>query len=303
MKKGQKTAMGLAIEESGVQEALGLKHSKPTSDVQRIAISKIVAGENSRGVLKDHELGALVTSIENQGLLQPIGVTPIPSKPGFYSLVYGSRRFKACEILGWPAIDAVIQKRIADLPADRLLQNAAENWVRSAPSFVEQGKLFNKLFSMGMSQQDISKRTGMSESLIQKICYAYRKLPKEFTKYVIVKQSGGKRVRKELPVSVANTMVTMVSRQKLSAKKAEKLYHHVLENKLTSLDIDTMEEMIEKGGSLPAVLKESQKIKTLAIFVKVDMARTMNLTKAKGFSSPRSLAKSILKKGGFPIVD
>lgn len=295
--------MGLAIEKSGVREALGMKHSKPTSDVQRIALSKIVAGENSRGVLKDHELGSLVTSIENQGLLQPIGVTPIAAKPGFYSLVYGFRRYKACEILGWPAIDAVIQKRVSELPADRLLQNASENWVRSAPAFVEQGKLFNKLFSMGMTQEDISKRTGMSEGTIQKICHAYRKLPKEFTKYVVVKKSSGKRTRKELPVSVANTMVTLVSRQKLNAKQAERLYHHVLENKLTSHDVDTMEEMIEKGGSLPTVLKESQKIKTLAIFVKIDVARTMNLTKAKGFSSPRSLAKSILKKGGFPIVD
>lgn len=65
----------------------------------RIPIRKVVFGERYR---RDHgDLKALAESIERQGLLQPIGVTPDNV------LVFGERRLRACrDILKWDEIDA-----------------------------------------------------------------------------------------------------------------------------------------------------------------------------------------------------
>ena len=64
-----------------------------------IPISSIKIGQRHRHDLGD--LAGLAASIEELGLLQPIGIT------GDNELVFGERRMRACrDVLGWEEIDA-----------------------------------------------------------------------------------------------------------------------------------------------------------------------------------------------------
>lgn len=75
--------------------------------VQRVAISEIKVEQRPRQELGDLE--SLAASIAELGLLQPIGVTSEKL------LVWGERRLKACEGLGWTEIDAVVDPTLDDI--------------------------------------------------------------------------------------------------------------------------------------------------------------------------------------------
>lgn len=75
--------------------------------MQRIAIADVVVSERPRQDLGD--LKSLADSIAALGLLQPIGVTSTKR------LVWGERRLRACERLGWTEIDAIVDPTLDDI--------------------------------------------------------------------------------------------------------------------------------------------------------------------------------------------
>ncbi len=75
--------------------------------MRRIAIADVVVGERPRQDLGD--LKSLADSIAALGLLQPIGVTSAKR------LVWGERRLRACERLGWTEIDAIVDPTLDDI--------------------------------------------------------------------------------------------------------------------------------------------------------------------------------------------
>ena len=75
--------------------------------IQKVSIAQVTIGQRHRKDMGD--LHALGDSINTLGLLQPVGVT---SK---MQLVWGERRLKACEMLGWREIDAVVDPSLDDI--------------------------------------------------------------------------------------------------------------------------------------------------------------------------------------------
>lgn len=75
--------------------------------IQRIPIADITVDERPRQDLGD--IDGLAASIADVGLLQPIGVT------ADMRLVWGERRLRACEQLGWSDIDAVVDPTLDDV--------------------------------------------------------------------------------------------------------------------------------------------------------------------------------------------
>jgi ParB family chromosome partitioning protein len=75
--------------------------------IRKIPIAQITVGPRHRKDMGD--LHALSDSINQLGLLQPIGVTPS------LHLVWGQRRLKACQMLNWQEIDAVVDPSLDDI--------------------------------------------------------------------------------------------------------------------------------------------------------------------------------------------
>lgn len=81
----------------------------------------VITGENPREDFDVEKLRELGESIKVQGLLQPIIVRP---REGRYELIVGERRFRACQLIGIPEIEAEVRD-IDDLTCMdlRLIEN------------------------------------------------------------------------------------------------------------------------------------------------------------------------------------
>lgn len=76
--------------------------------VERISIDAIEPGDNDREDFDDAALQELADSIGQYGLAQPITVRPIGRDQ--YQIVAGERRWRACRLLGWPTIPALVRE-------------------------------------------------------------------------------------------------------------------------------------------------------------------------------------------------
>ena len=79
---------------------------------KKIPLNRLVSWENQPfQPYTDEALESLAASIEENGLLSPIIVTPAGEK---YRIIAGHNRVRACEKLGWTEINAVIKKTDED---------------------------------------------------------------------------------------------------------------------------------------------------------------------------------------------
>ena len=79
---------------------------------KKIPLSRLVSWKNQPfQPYTDEALESLAASIEENGLLSPIIVTPAGEK---YRIIAGHNRVRACERLGWTEINAVIKETDED---------------------------------------------------------------------------------------------------------------------------------------------------------------------------------------------
>lgn len=103
-------------------ESVSLAQIREPEDPQRLNISR-------------ESIEALAMSMNERGLLQPIGVV---KKDDIYEIEYGHRRFLAATLLNWPAIDCIV---FEDSEEARLhIDRAHENIHRENLNPVEEAK-------------------------------------------------------------------------------------------------------------------------------------------------------------------
>lgn len=130
--------------------------------IQIIDTSSIIAGDNDRTIFKKSDLQNLAASIEENGLLQPITLRLV-DKDGepLYEIVAGERRFRACMLLNWTTVPAIV----ADLTeAEASAMMLTENTARVNLDPVDEARAFNdRLHNDGWSIEDIARKAGVSE--------------------------------------------------------------------------------------------------------------------------------------------
>ncbi len=131
-------------------------------DVQSLPISRIEPNPFQPRISFDPEpLQELAESIATHGLLHPIIVRLVDQR---YQLVTGERRLRACKLLGWTTIPAVV--KIMD---DRTAAEMAliENLQRRDLHFLEEAEGYQKLIAeFELTQEELAKRIGKSQSSI-----------------------------------------------------------------------------------------------------------------------------------------
>lgn len=131
----------------------------------KIEISKIKPDEtNQRSTGKD--ISELAESIKQFGLLQPIGVTK-PDSNGIHTIVYGHRRFEACQLLEVDLIDVNILENL-NLYDDFKAVQLTENIQRSDIHPMDEARTISKLLLKGKTQQDVALLLGKSLSYVRK---------------------------------------------------------------------------------------------------------------------------------------
>ena len=102
---------------------MALLNREKQAAVLQLPIGEITPSPHqTRRDFHEEELAALAQSIDRSGLLNPISVRALPQ--GGYCLIAGERRWRACQMLGWSRIPALVwQKDDADAAALTLAEN------------------------------------------------------------------------------------------------------------------------------------------------------------------------------------
>ena len=134
---------------------------KPIND---IPISQMIPGKNDRTIFDESGLRELADSIREHELIQPITVRS--AKDGkHFEIIAGERRFRACKLLGWRTIPAIV----TDLKdEDASAVTLAENIARKSLDPIDEACAYqSRIESFGWSIEDLSKYAGTSTIHIQ----------------------------------------------------------------------------------------------------------------------------------------
>lgn len=120
---------------------------------------------NPRKNFDEQSLTELADSIRRKGVLQAIGVRPIPDTDR-YEIVYGERRYRASLIAERENIKAVVYDTLSDDDAEELA--VTENLQRQDISPMEEAEAYDRLIGSGRYDiHSIAVQFGKSESYIR----------------------------------------------------------------------------------------------------------------------------------------
>jgi ParB family chromosome partitioning protein len=121
----------------------------------------------------EEKLQELADSIKDEGLHEPIEVKAIGD--GTFLVVFGERRFRACEMLGLSTIKSILTDKTDAQIADARL---AENLMREDLDDLELGREFQRRVDLGQTHEQIAQKIHKKRAFIsQRI--ALLRLPEE----------------------------------------------------------------------------------------------------------------------------
>ena len=133
------------------------------SEPVRLDISEIEPNRNQpRKHFNNESISELAESIAKHGIIQPLIVRP--QQEGYYQLVAGERRWRACKMAGITQVPVVVK----ELDDSQVMELALiENLQREDLSPVEEAKGYRQLMdTYGFNQEEVSKSVGKSRSAI-----------------------------------------------------------------------------------------------------------------------------------------
>ena len=157
----KKTGLGKGLDALFVQ-APEEEQMKENDVLKNLKINDVEPNRDQpRKNFKQEALEELAESIKEYGLIQPIVVT---EKDGYYSIIAGERRWRACKLAGLEEIPAIIRE-----DDDRKNQEIAliENIQREDLNPFEKALgIKNLMETYDLTQEEVSKKLGKSRSAI-----------------------------------------------------------------------------------------------------------------------------------------
>ena len=118
----------------------------------------------TRRVFDDEKIEGLAASIKSVGLLNKVMVRPHPETVGRFQLVHGERRLRACRMLGWETIPAVVRD-LSDAQVAEM--NLTENLQRQNLNPIEEAEGFQILIDrFGYTRTTLADRVGKSRPYV-----------------------------------------------------------------------------------------------------------------------------------------
>ena len=138
--------------------------------IANVPLSEIKYDEefNCRGAITPMDVVDLAKDIQQQGLIQPIIVAPLDAEENGkkYLLIAGHRRYMAFRVNKSDRIPAIIRTDIGDEAARRIF-NLSENLNRKALNVTQEAGAITKLFNLGLTEDKIAHRLGVSRGWVQ----------------------------------------------------------------------------------------------------------------------------------------
>lgn len=136
------------------------------NEFRRLSVKQIELVSQVRKKFKKEGITELAASIDANGLLQPIIVRPSKRPSGKFVVLYGERRFRAVQSLGWEYIDAIL----TDDPGERTSERqVVENVQREDLDPMEEADAYAKLIK-DSTIDELAAKVGRT------VAYCYRRL-------------------------------------------------------------------------------------------------------------------------------
>ena len=156
---------------AGDQQAVaGEAHKLVGTQIQELPLASICASDGQpRKYFDELTISELAQSIFEHGLLSPILVVPL-SEPELakddveYRIIAGERRFRACQVLKWQRIPAIV-KAVSEVEHFELA--LIENIQREDLTPIDEALAYEHLLRIsGLSQNEMAKRLGKGRSAL-----------------------------------------------------------------------------------------------------------------------------------------
>ncbi|HPF43624.1 MAG TPA: nucleoid occlusion protein [Syntrophomonadaceae bacterium] len=182
-----------------------------------------------RKVFKEEDLRELARSIQNYGVIQPIIVRQFENK---FQIVAGERRYRACKMLGFKEIPAIIQEFNDEKAAEITL---IENLQRKELNFFEEAIAYSQLMNFfGLTQDEIAARVGKSQSAIANKLRLL-KLPEEVRDKILPEIISERHARALLKLNTKEMQLAVLNQiyeKDLTVKQTEDLVQKASQNNM-----------------------------------------------------------------------
>ncbi len=156
-RRGLGSGLAAILPEAGVEEA---------GELRELPIELVKPNPNQPRTKIDAEaLAGLTSSIETNGIVQPLLVRPLPD--GSYELIAGERRWRAAQAAGLEKVPAVVRDQEL---AERLQVALIENMVREDLNPVDEARACAALVDeLGLSKEELARRVGRSRPAVSNL--------------------------------------------------------------------------------------------------------------------------------------
>ena len=242
--------------DTSIVEQIEMKMIRPSQFAIRDKFQKIAPEDD-----------ALICSIREHGLLQPILIRPLVHD---FEIVAGHRRFKACRSLRWRFIPCKIRE-MSDKQAYEI--QLTENIQRKSMDPVEEAEAFRRYvidFGWG-GVSELAKKLGKSEEYVSHRIQLL-KLPDEIKQQIVTD-----RLKVSQAVELSN----------IPSERQSEIISHVVNNNLTVRQIREVKSILREEGVFgdqlthrKGIVKSVQVVrvtKKTSLALKVTLARVDNL--------------------------
>ncbi len=151
---------------SGLAAILPEASADHAGELRELPVEVIKPNPNQpRTKIDPESLAALASSIEANGVVQPLLVRPLAD--GSYELIAGERRWRAAQAAGLAKVPAVVRDQEL---AERLQVALIENMVREDLNPVDEARACAALVDeLGLSKEDLARRVGRSRPAVSNL--------------------------------------------------------------------------------------------------------------------------------------
>jgi ParB family chromosome partitioning protein len=151
---------------SGLAAILPETAADHAGELRELPVEVIKPNPNQpRTKIDPESLSGLASSIEANGVVQPLLVRPLPD--GSYELIAGERRWRAAQAAGLAKVPAVVRDQEL---AERLQVALIENMVREDLNPVDEARACAALVDeLGLSREDLARRVGRSRPAVSNL--------------------------------------------------------------------------------------------------------------------------------------
>jgi ParB/RepB/Spo0J family partition protein len=246
-------------------------------EIKKLKIASVSLTQNSRDPERLKDVSELMTSIKENGLLQPIGVIKKGSK---YQVLFGHRRVTALRKLGEKTVPAKVYTKLKK--ADELILTLTENEQREDVSVFEQGRLMSELIlKHKLTKKEVAARLGVSCAYVADYVNTFNITPPKYRTKVVYNPSQD-RDKGRVSLSVAAVISNLSKGNHINKTQVEALFNSATKNSYSRKEIVGIASSIKEGLNVKQAINKNKVTVTLSVRMPLSETKFNKLVKEFG---------------------